>query len=93
MLLFTGRRTGEILTLRWEYLDFENSKMHLPDTKTGAKTFHLSSTAKQLLLSLPSKEGFESMRARRESHRKEANDEGIKMIYEVVGHVKAEGSS
>ena len=41
----------------------------------------------------PSKEVFESMRARRESHRKEANDEGIKMIYEVVGHVKAEGSS
>ena len=59
MLLFTGRRTGEILTLRWEYLDFENSKMHLPDTKTGAKTFHLSSTIKQLLLSLPNtKEGF-----------------------------------
>ena len=40
-----------------------------------------------------SKEVFESMRARRESHRKEANDEGIKMIYEVVGHIKAEGSS
>jgi integrase len=58
MLLFTGRRTSEILTLRWEFLDFENSKMHLPETKTGAKTFHLSSTAKQLLLSLPSKEGF-----------------------------------
>ena len=58
MLLFTGRRTSEILTLRWEYLDFENSKMHLPETKTGAKTFHLSSTTKQLLFSLPSREGF-----------------------------------
>ncbi len=58
MLLFTGRRTNEILTLRWEYLDFETSKMHLPDTKTGAKTFYLSSTTKQLLDSLPNKEGY-----------------------------------
>ena len=58
VLLFTGRRTGEILTLKWEYLDFENSKMYLPDTKTGAKTFHLSSTVKQILLNLPSKEGY-----------------------------------
>ena len=58
MLLFTGRRTNEILTLRWEYLDFETSKMNLPDTKTGAKTFYLSSTTKQLLDSLPNKEGY-----------------------------------
>ena len=39
LLLFTGRRTGEILTLKWDYIDFENSKMNLPDTKTGAKSF------------------------------------------------------
>jgi len=58
ILLFTGRRTGEILTLRWEYLDFENSMMHLPDTKTGAKKFHISSTIKQILFSLPSREGY-----------------------------------
>ena len=38
ILLFTGR-TGEILTLKWNYIDFKNSKMNLPDTKTGKKIF------------------------------------------------------
>ena len=33
------------------------------------------------------------MHATRENQRKEANDRGIKMIYEVYGYVKAEGSS
>ena len=41
----------------------------------------------------PSKEVYESMRLRREHHRKEANDRGVKMIYEVVGHLKAEAHS
>ena len=41
----------------------------------------------------PSKEVYESMRLRRENHRKEANDRGVKMIYEVVGHLKAEAHS
>ena len=58
LLLFTGRRTGEILTLKWDYIDFENSKMNLPDTKTGAKSFFFSPTVKQILLNLPNKEGF-----------------------------------
>ena len=58
LLLFTGRRTGEILTLKWDYIDFKNSKMNLPDTKTGAKSFFFSPTVKQILLNLPNKEGF-----------------------------------
>ena len=29
----------------------------------------------------------------RNNHRKEATDSGIKMIYEVIGHLKAEGKS
>ena len=41
----------------------------------------------------PSKEVYESMRLRRENYRKEANDRGVKMIYEVVGHLKAEAHS
>ena len=41
----------------------------------------------------PSKEVYESMRLRRENHRKEANDRGVKMIYEVVGHLKVEAHS
>ena len=40
-----------------------------------------------------SKEIYESMRLRREIHRKEANDRGVKMIYKFVGHLKTEAHS
>ena len=39
MLIFTGCRTGEILSLKWEYIDFKNSCMNLPDTKTGEREY------------------------------------------------------
>lgn len=58
VLLFTGRRTGEILTLKWDYIDFNNSKMNLPDTKTGKKSFRFSPTVHQILTSLPDKDGY-----------------------------------
>ena len=58
ILLFTGRRTGEILTLKWDYIDFKNFRMNLPDTKTGKKSFRFSPTVHQILSSLPDKEGY-----------------------------------
>ncbi len=49
---FTGCRTGEILTLRWEEVDLERRTVRLPDSKTGAKTIHLSAPAVEVLKSL-----------------------------------------
>ncbi len=53
MLLFTGARCMEILTLKWEYIDFERGVAHLPDSKTGAKNLQLPPPALALLEGLP----------------------------------------
>lgn len=38
LLLLTGCRKNEILSLKWEYIDFENQCFRFPDTKTGKQT-------------------------------------------------------
>ena len=53
LLLLTGCRVGEILHLRWEYVDFERGLLLLPDSKTGRKPVVLNAPALQVLASLP----------------------------------------
>lgn len=53
LLMFTGARVGEILTLKWTYVDFERRLLLLPDSKTGQKTISLNSAAIEVLRSLP----------------------------------------
>lgn len=53
MLILTGARLSEMLTLRWEYVDGERGILNLPDSKTGAKTIVLSPEALQVLHGLP----------------------------------------
>jgi integrase len=57
LLVFTGARLGEILGLRWEWVDFEHGEARLPDGKTGAKTLHLPPPALEVLAELPRVEG------------------------------------
>ena len=49
LLILTGCRLGEIMTLKWEYVDFEKGALHLPDSKTGAKTVHIGRAAVEAL--------------------------------------------
>ena len=49
LLLFTGCRLGEILSLKWEYIDYEQSCLRLPDSKTGAKSVYISAPALEVL--------------------------------------------
>ena len=35
LALFTGMRRNEISSLRWEYVDLDERKLHLPTTKNG----------------------------------------------------------
>src|SRR5262249_10367037 len=57
LLVFTGARLGEVLGLRWEWIDFERGEARLPDSKTGAKTLHLPPPALAVLADLPRLDG------------------------------------
>ena len=53
LLILTGCRLNEIMTLRWEYVDLDAGVLNLPDSKTGAKTVHLGKPAIDTLRQLP----------------------------------------
>lgn len=59
LLILTGARSGEILNLKWDYIDFSASELNLPTSKTGAKTIKLSSAAVQILRSIPRIDGVD----------------------------------
>ena len=49
LLLFTGCRLGEFMTLQWGYVDLIAKVLRLPDSKTGAKEVHLGTAAVSVL--------------------------------------------
>ena len=53
LLLFTGARRGEVLSMRWEDLDLEHGVWNLRHSKTGARPVFLSAPALALLAGLP----------------------------------------
>ena len=53
LLILTGCRLGEIQTLKWEYVDFDNSILRLPDSKTGKKTIYLGAAVVDELKRIP----------------------------------------
>jgi Phage integrase family len=52
-LLLTGCRKSEILSLRWEHVDFERHCLRLRDSKTGAKVVPVAAAALEILAGLP----------------------------------------
>jgi integrase len=52
LLIFTGCRLNEIMTLKWSYVDFTARCLRLPDSKTGARVVHLGAPALQVLSAL-----------------------------------------
>ena len=57
LLLLTGCRKQEILSLKWSFVDWERACLRLPDSKTGAKVIPLGAPALELLSALPRLEG------------------------------------
>lgn len=53
LLLLTGARRGEILSLRWENVDFDRAYLRLLDSKTGQKLIPLGAPALSVLEALP----------------------------------------
>ncbi len=57
LLLFTGCRLSEILTVQWDQVDYERSCLRLPESKTGAKVVYLSPPALEVLSGIERQEG------------------------------------
>ena len=53
LLMLTGCRRNEILTLRWEDVRLEAQELHLSDSKTGPRTVSLSPGAAAVLAAMP----------------------------------------
>jgi len=49
LLILSGCRLGEIMTLKWDYIDFDERALRLPDSKTGKKIVHLGAPAVEYL--------------------------------------------
>ncbi len=52
LLALTGARRNEILTLRWDFVDWTRRELQLPDSKTGKKAIALNAPARQILREL-----------------------------------------
>ena len=57
LLIFTGARRGEVLGLRWDWIDWEAQRAELPDSKTGKKFLYLPPAALDVLRAVPRVEG------------------------------------
>lgn len=49
LLILTGCRLNEIMTLQWGHVDLPSKALRLPDSKTGAKVVHLGQPAIDVL--------------------------------------------
>jgi integrase len=57
LLLLTGARLSEILSLKWDYVDLERGLLLLPDSKTGRKPISLNAAAMDVLKDIPQIDG------------------------------------
>lgn len=57
LLMVTGCRLGEIMTLKWDYVDIDKGELRLPDSKTGAKIVHFGQAVADMLKKIELIEG------------------------------------
>ena len=54
LLILTGYRRNEIVTLKWHHVDLEHDALRLRDAKTGLRTVMLAPEAVDVLSRIPS---------------------------------------
>ncbi|CAL4869982.1 Tyrosine recombinase XerC (plasmid) [Asticcacaulis sp. MM231] len=52
LLMLTGCRLNEIMTLRWDDVYLADYELRLPDSKTGAKTVHIGQSVVDILVKI-----------------------------------------
>ena len=57
LLMLTGCRKTEIMTLRWQHVDLDRAEIRIVNGKTGDRTVHLSPSAVNVLKALPRESG------------------------------------
>ena len=57
LLLLTGCRKNEVLTLKWADVDLDTGQLKLEETKTGTRTVVLSPEAAEVIAGIPRREG------------------------------------
>lgn len=57
LLIFTGARLEEVLSLKWTYVDRQRRLLLLPDSKTGKKVIRLNTAAMDVLDKIPRIDG------------------------------------
>ena len=57
MLMYTGCRLSEILTLKWQDVFLKEGYLHLRESKTGEKTIPLNESARKILSNLKEEKG------------------------------------
>jgi integrase len=53
LLMLTGCRLNEILTLKWKHVHLRTYELRLEESKTGAKVVHLGDAAVEVIRGLP----------------------------------------
>ena len=81
LLMLTGCRKNEILSLRWQDVDLEARELTLADAKTGPRVVSLSSSAVKLLAGLPRKPGNPWVIP---GHKPGANMRGIDCAWQTI---------
>ena len=57
LLILTGCRLNEIMSLQWSFVDLEGPALRLPDSKTGAKVVHIGQPVVDLLRNIQRTDG------------------------------------
>ena len=64
LLIYTGARLSEILSLQWTWIDWAQGMARLPDSKTGAKALILPPPALNLLRRIEQKQNHDDLKGK-----------------------------
>ena len=83
LLMLTGCRRSEVLTLRWTEVDLEAGELRLGDAKTGPRVVQLPPTAVRLLEAVPRREDSSWVFPGRDRNGRYSGD-GLNHVWHIV---------